>query len=180
MLPVFAPWTKYAVAGAAVLIVGGWIASQAVQISLLKRDKAALEVAEQAASQAAGAWQRTTEAERGERQKEQRASRAREEANDANRTQLALEAAGALAAAGAADRLRSAAQRAAAACRSAVPAHPADAASGPAAADSGVVLADVLARLESRGRDLAGLAGQRGAAGAFCERERDALTTTKE
>jgi len=173
-------WPKVALIGAAVAVLAAAYAGQAWRISLLKRDNVVLAAAEQSASQAAAGWKRTTEAERSERQKEQRASRAREEANDANRTQLALEAAGALAAAGAADRLRLAAQRAASACRSAVPAHSADAASGPAAADPGVVLADVLRRLESRGRDLAGLAGQRGAAGAFCERERDALTTTKE
>jgi len=55
--------------------------------------------------------------------------------------------------------------------------HPADAASGPPAGDAGVVFADVLARLERRGGELARLAGERGAAGSFCERERDSLTT---
>jgi hypothetical protein len=40
-----------------------------------------------------------------------------------------------------------------------------------------VVFADVLARLERRGGELARLAGERGAAGTFCERERDSLTT---
>ena len=170
-------WPKVALIGAAVAILATTYGTQAWRITLLKRDNQLLEAAEQSASQAAGAWTRTTDAERTERQKEQRAALAREEANDAHRTQLALEAAGALAAAGAADRLRLAAQRAAAACRGPVPAHPADAASGPPAGDAGVVFADVLARLERRGGELARLAGERGAAGSFCERERDSLTT---
>jgi hypothetical protein len=170
-------WPKVALIGAAVAILATAYGTQAWRISLLKRDNLVLAAAEKAASQAAAAWKRTTDAERTERQKEQRAALAREEANDANRTELALEAAGALAAAGSADRLRRAAQRAAAACRGPVPAHPTDAASGPPAGDAGLVFADVLARLERRGRELARLAGERGAAGAFCERERDPLTT---
>ena len=71
--------------------------------------------------------------------------------------------------------LRDAARSAARRCSA--PPSPANAASSPATADTGMVLANVLERLESRTRDLAGLADRRGLAGETCERERDALTT---
>ncbi len=46
---------------------------------------------------------------------------------------------------------------------------------GPPAASPGVVLADVLGRLDAAGRQLADLADARGAAGTACERAHDAL-----
>ena len=46
---------------------------------------------------------------------------------------------------------------------------------GPPAAHPGLVLADVLGRLEDAGRPLAALADARGAAGTACERAHDAL-----
>jgi len=52
----------------------------------------------------------------------------------------------------------------------------ASAPAGPAAPDPLVVFADVFGRLERRSEDLARLAGERGAAGALCERSYDALT----
>lgn len=54
--------------------------------------------------------------------------------------------------------------------------NPPAAAAGPAAPDPLVVFADVFGRLEQRSEDLARLAGERGAAGALCERSYDALT----
>lgn len=46
---------------------------------------------------------------------------------------------------------------------------------GPPAAHPGLVLADVLGRLDEAGRQLAALADARGAAGTACERAHDAL-----
>lgn len=71
--------------------------------------------------------------------------------------------------------LRDAARSAASRC-SAV-ASPANASSSPPAGNTGMVLADVLERLEARAINLAELADRRGLAGTTCERERDALTT---
>jgi hypothetical protein len=47
---------------------------------------------------------------------------------------------------------------------------------GPPASHPGLVLADVLGRLDAAGRELAALADARGAAGTACERAHDALT----
>lgn len=57
----------------------------------------------------------------------------------------------------------------------AAPGHPAPAAPGAPAAHPGLVLADVLGRLDEAGRQLAALADARGAAGTACERAHDAL-----
>lgn len=81
------------------------------------------------------------------------------------------------AAIGAGQQLRAAATRAASRCAGV--ANPAHAGGGPAAPDAGLVFADVLGRMESRGRELAELAGLRGLAGETCERERDALTSQR-
>lgn len=74
-----------------------------------------------------------------------------------------------------ADRLRDAATRAAGHCARA--AYPAATGSSAPASDAGLLLADVLGRMDARGRELAELADRRGIAGALCEAERDALTT---
>jgi hypothetical protein len=71
--------------------------------------------------------------------------------------------------------LRDAARSAARRCSA--PPSPANAASSPATKDPGLVLADVLAEVESLGRAMAEEADRRGIAGSTCERERDALTT---
>lgn len=47
---------------------------------------------------------------------------------------------------------------------------------GPAGPGAGSVLADMLSRLESRGREIAAEADRRGAAGSECEQRYDALT----
>ena len=54
--------------------------------------------------------------------------------------------------------------------------NPPAAAAGPPAADPFMVFADVFGRLEQRSEDLARLAGERGTAGATCERVYDSLT----
>lgn len=64
----------------------------------------------------------------------------------------------------------------AAARRDSAGADPAPGPGGAAAADSGLVLADVLARCVARARQLAELADERGAAGVSCERQYDSLT----
>lgn len=84
------------------------------------------------------------------------------------RIQLAQAAASA-----AGDGLRIRAATAASGCR-ASPTSDA-AASGPAAADAGTVLADVLGRLEAAGRELAEVADARGMAGAACQQAYGAL-----
>lgn len=68
-------------------------------------------------------------------------------------------------------------QRAAAAvaARCEAPRDPASPVDRPAANDAGVVLADVLGRLEETARRLAALADERGTAGEACERAYDAL-----
>lgn len=84
-----------------------------------------------------------------------------------NRTRAAgLDAAGAR---DAADRLRARAGALAAGC-SGPAGNPAAATVDPPAADTAVVLADVLGRIADRAVDLARLADQRGAAGDACER----------
>ena len=76
-------------------------------------------------------------------------------------------------AAGAAERLR---QRAAELAVSAGACDPAAAAGGPAASAPGLVLADMLGRLEARGRDAAAALDAAATAGAACERSYEALT----
>jgi hypothetical protein len=61
------------------------------------------------------------------------------------------------------------------AARCEAPRDPAAAVDRPAANDAGVVLADVLGRLEETARRLAALADERGTAGDACERAYDAL-----
>lgn len=55
-------------------------------------------------------------------------------------------------------------------------ANPAPAAASAPASDPIMVFADVLGRIEQRSEDLARLAGERGTAGALCERSYDSLT----
>jgi len=164
------------VAGVAAISLATF-AAQAWRITLLKRDNTALAAAEQSASQAAGAWQRTTEAERRERAKERGQADNTRKVLDEERERTAAALAAADRAAAAGERLRAAAERAASACRGAVPAHPSGAASDPPAADPGMVLADVLGRARARLQDLGKFADQRGAAGGACNAERDTLTT---
>jgi len=54
--------------------------------------------------------------------------------------------------------------------------NPPAAPTSPPASDPLVVFADVLGRIEQRSEDLARLAGERGTAGALCERSYDTLT----
>jgi hypothetical protein len=58
------------------------------------------------------------------------------------------------------------------------PGHPPAAPGSPPAGNAGMVLADMLSRLDARARELAALADARAAAGTTCERAYDALTTT--
>jgi hypothetical protein len=93
----------------------------------------------------------------------------REIANEAERlARLSRDAAVRSAAAG--DGLRERAAAVAARCDS-----PA-AARGASAPDPGLLLADVLGRLEAAGRELAAESDRRGIAGSTCERAADALT----
>lgn len=55
-------------------------------------------------------------------------------------------------------------------------ANPAPATASAPASDPFMVFADVFSRIEQRSEDLARLAGERGTAGALCERSYDALT----
>jgi hypothetical protein len=83
-------------------------------------------------------------------------------------------AAAASAADGAAQRLRERAASLAARCGGS-PGNSTVAGPSQAASTPGVVLADVLGRLESAGRELAAVATARGIAGAACERSYDSL-----
>ncbi|KQV85419.1 DUF2514 family protein [Rhizobacter sp. Root1221] len=105
----------------------------------------------------------------------ERRARLTQEALDDERTKRENLAADHAAAVGAGEQLRAAATRAARRCAGA--ADSTDAGGGAPTFDTGMVLADVLSRMEARGADLADLAGRRGLAGETCERERDALTT---
>jgi hypothetical protein len=125
-------------------------------------------LAAEAAASAAAAYRAT---------EEQRADALRKELDDAHtRTATAVADAGRAAAAAAS--LRDAARAAAARCgRPAI--HPAAAASSAPVADPGLVLADVLGRMDEAGRAMAAEADRRGIAGAACERIYDSLTTTQ-
>ena len=79
-------------------------------------------------------------------------------------------------AAGAAERLR---QRAAELAAGAGACDPTAAAGGPAASAPGLVLADMLGRLEARGRELAAALDAASTAGEACERSYEALTAPK-
>lgn len=97
---------------------------------------------------------------------------AHQEAADAAQTRARRARADAASAGAAADRLRQhVATLAAGACAS----DPAAAAVGAAASAPGLVLADLLGRLEARGRDLAAEADRRGIAGDECAGRYDAL-----
>lgn len=120
----------------------------------------------QGAEAAASATQRA-------RDEEQRRAGALRETIDRAHQDLAAARADANAARAAGERLRQRAAAVAAACRRSAAGDPAPADGGPPAADAGLVLADVLGRMEARGRELAELAGQRGAA---CERLYDAVS----
>jgi hypothetical protein len=58
-------------------------------------------------------------------------------------------------------------------------ANPAPARPGPPTPDPGLVLADLLSRMDAAGRELAAVADARGTAGQACQRAYDALTATK-
>lgn len=159
--------------GAAAAIVGAVIVAQGVRVSVLKGELAdARTLAAQQREAAVVAAIDVMKAQLLERDRRDRLTQ--EALNDERAKNLALSADRA-AAIGAGQQLRAAANRAAGRCAGA--AGPTHAGSGPAASDTGLVLADVLGRMESRGRELAELAGLRGLAGETCERERDALTT---
>lgn len=110
-----------------------------------------------------------------ERIEEKRRSHAAAEADRAGKQKLDRLRSVADSAATAAAELRVAAAEAAARCRlwtdDAIP--PVD---REAAASPGMVLADVLGRMEARGRQLALLADERGIAGATCEQYADSMT----
>jgi hypothetical protein len=78
--------------------------------------------------------------------------------------------ASAASAAAASVRLRQRADSIAASCS------PGPAAAGPAASSPGYLLADMLGRLDSAGRELAAIADERGIAGQACERAYKSLT----
>lgn len=94
------------------------------------------------------------------------------EAEEQARRHAAAMAAGAVAGNGLRDR---AASLAATATRCPAASDPTTAPSGPSAGSPAAVLADVLGRLETAGRELAAVADARGAAGAACERAYEAL-----
>lgn len=170
-------WPKLALVGVAVAVLAAAYAGQAWRISLLKRDNVALAAAEQSASQAAGAWQRTTEAERGERAKEAAHARNTLEILDEERTLTAAARADADAARGDAEQLRAAARRYAAARACPVAANSPAAGGSQPTSDPGDLQADVLGGLAEDGAALAAEADRRGIAGLTCWRERAPLTT---
>ena len=114
------------------------------------------------------------------RAEEQRRVAAQKEIEDAHQAELQRLRADAAIADAAAGRLR---QRVldliAAARRDSAGSDPAAGPGGPAAADAGLVLADVLGQCVARVRQLAELADQRGAAGISCQRQYDALTAAQ-
>ena len=113
-------------------------------------------------------------AEEAARAEEQRRTTAQQGIiNDALR-RVKESAAAASAADGAAQRLRERAASLAARCSGSA-GNPTVAGPSQAASAPGVVLADVLGRLESAGRELAAVATARGIAGAACERSYDSL-----
>jgi hypothetical protein len=109
-----------------------------------------------------------------DRVEEQRRLAAQQEVIRHAENQIAEARAAAGRAAAAAGGLRERAAAVAARCDRA-PSDTAAASPGPAASDPGVLLADVLGRLEESGRRLAQIADERGAAGAACEASYDAL-----
>ena len=169
---VISPSVKAAAAGFALTLAayGGWSARGAIAdraLALLRAEHAEQIAASNAAAAAAG---------RRERQREADWNRDYREIADDAQEQIDRARADAARAARAADGLRAAAQAAARACRGAGEGAAA-AEGGASAADAGLVFADVLGGMDARGRELAALADERGAAGAACERAHESLTT---
>jgi hypothetical protein len=145
----------------AALLWGGWQHRRAdLAVAELARERAeAAILREQAVSAALAETQRRIAAQQEIADAaERKARRARDDA---------------AAAGAAADRLR---QYAAELAASAAACNSAPAAFGEAASAPAVVLADMLGRLEARGRDLAAEADRRGIAGSECAGRYDALT----
>jgi len=163
----------------------GWTAAgvQAVRLARAKaetsdaRTALAREEKGRAQDRAATAAAAASAADQYRTQEEKQRAAAQEVIN-AERKKAAAIAADAVAAAAQHGRLLDAARAAAAAARGcAAPTGTGTAGSSPAAADAGLVLADVLGRMESRGRELAELADRRGLAGETCWAERATVTT---
>lgn len=169
-------WSKVAFVGAAAAILVAMFSTQAVRISLLKRDLTSLEATERSASQAADAWQRTTVAERGERAKERTHADNTRKVLDEERELSAVARADADALRGDVGQLRAAARQYAARRCPAAASPPAAGRSEPAA-DPGDLQADVLGGMAEDGAALAAEADRRGIAGVTCWRERAALNT---
>jgi hypothetical protein len=170
-------WPKVALIGAAVAILATAYATQAVRISLLKRDVSAAAAAEAAASLASAQWEAVAIAERGERAREALQAATTRKVLDEERTLSAAARADADAARGDADQLRAAARRYAATRACPAAANPPAAGGSEPAADPGDLQADVLGGLAEDGAALAAEADRRGIAGLTCWRERAPLTT---
>lgn len=171
-------WSKVAFVGAVAAILVTTFATQAVRISLLKRDVTGLEAAERSASQAADAWQRTAAGERGERAKERTQADTTRRVLDEERELSAAARADADALRGDVGKLRAAARHYAAR-RCTAAANPSAAGSSEPAADPGDLQADVLGGMAEDGAALAAEADRRGIAGFTCWRERAPLTTDR-
>jgi regulator of protease activity HflC (stomatin/prohibitin superfamily) len=116
-------------------------------------------------------------AEQAARAEEQRRAEAQKEVERETQRLLDRAEADRLAAVAAADGVRQRAQRLAAQC-GAAPVHPGAAGGGQAAEGPGLVLADVLSRIDGRAGELAAAYDRARAAGLACERAYNALTAS--
>lgn len=174
MIPL--PWRLLAeLATAAALLIAAFVAGHrgGVQAEHV-RTMAVQHVLDVERAQAAAAAASGIESARAE---ERRRTLAIQEVADAAEIDRRAARADADRAAAAASSLRQRAAAYASACRGGAAADPAAAAASAPAADPGLVLADVLGRVEEAGRRAAALADERSAAGAACERAYDAVSS---
>ena len=172
MMPVWWRWVAYAAMAAGIFGAGYAAGSHIKSLQAAQRLAAVLQVH---AAEIQAMTTAALDAERQARAEEQRRTARVQEIADAAQLQARQRLADARRAAATADSLRRAAEAFATGHRTG-PDDPAASAVCEAAAARALVLAQLLADVEQRGRAMAELADERGAAGQACQRAYESLT----